>query len=211
MVPRRKLHHDRVRTQRAGAFADDQTLKHESVGKEVVGHEFAHVRSIATADHANAVTEFADHLPAGAARRHRFGGRRVDKERLNLLLSRGNGLEYRIALRADRQAVRGVLDIRAAMNPAVVTDTRRADAESAVRSIGIGGGYACGVPQPGDRFIGKSSSGHAVTGWRPMGRALIDMSSVESWCRIALGSRVWPASRVVGQGSSILLLRPQEC
>src|SRR5215210_669029 len=112
-----------------------QGLRSEGVGKNLVERVASYPLAIVHDDLLAA--ELSQNLAAGPAGKARSGVRAVDGDKLYLPVFRicgGHG-RCRRALRADREPVRGDLDVRSRVYVAAFCEDRRADVEVAVRRV----------------------------------------------------------------------------
>ena len=81
--------------------------------------------------------EFADDLPARAAWRNRLRSRGVQGDGAEMPMAGRDCLEDCVALGADRQSGRSILDIDPGVDAAVVRQARGADGKAAVWSMRV--------------------------------------------------------------------------
>ena len=117
----------------------------ERVGQErrdVGGHAAPSARRVE--DGRVACAELREHLAAPAARRRRPVLAADDGDRVDAPVSGGDCHGDRVALRADRQRIRAVLQVAGGEDPAA-GEHGCADLESRVRRVGAGAGAAGGT------------------------------------------------------------------
>src|SRR4029079_10677943 len=90
---------------------------------------------VANAQHFGIRRELEQYLPARAAWRRECGRSRVDRDGGDVARARGDGMENRIALRANRKSVRRVLDVATREYATVGRSYGRSDGKTAVRTI----------------------------------------------------------------------------
>src|SRR5439155_18844507 len=95
----------------------------ELVGSEGARQQLAQrvstfcARVVSATDDKRVGTEFMNDLTTRAARRGRSRGRRIDDDDFDPARALRDRLKYRIALGADGEPERSVLDVRAGVNP----------------------------------------------------------------------------------------------